>query len=165
MDDTSNLIELTADVTAAWLGNPNTRVAADTASAFLKAVHDAIVQLGGSAESQPTQYGADPVSHIPAVTVRKSLASPDHIVSLIDGKPYRTLHRHLSTNGLTPDEYGARYNLKSDYPMIAPTYSEARRATAKKIGLGRKPKAPAASAPTETAKPERRKLGVAVAKA
>ncbi|PTW44186.1 ROS/MUCR transcriptional regulator protein [Sphingomonas faeni] len=58
---------------------------------------------------------------------------------MIDGKPYKTLRRHLSTNGLTPKEYRTRYNLKSDYPMVAPSYSEARRTMAKFIGLGRKP--------------------------
>jgi predicted transcriptional regulator len=71
--------------------------------------------------------------------VRKSLASPDHIISMIDGKSYKTLRRHLSGNGLSPEEYRARYNLKSDYPMVAPTYSEARRTMAKSIGLRRKP--------------------------
>lgn len=75
----------------------------------------------------------------PATTVRKSLASPDFIISMIDGKPYKTLRRHLATHGLTPEEYRARYNLKPDYPMVAKTYSESRRAMAKKIGLGRKP--------------------------
>ncbi len=29
---------------------------------------------------------------------------------MIDGKPYKTLRRHLSTHGLTPEEYRARYN-------------------------------------------------------
>jgi predicted transcriptional regulator len=57
---------------------------------------------------------------------------------MIDGKPYKTLRRHLATNGLTPEEYRARYNLKADYPMVAEAYSEARRAMAKSIGLGRK---------------------------
>lgn len=57
---------------------------------------------------------------------------------MIDGKPYKTLRRHLSTNGLTPEEYRARYNLKPDCPLVAPSYSETRRAMAKKIGLGRK---------------------------
>ncbi|RYE95881.1 MAG: transcriptional regulator, partial [Oxalobacteraceae bacterium] len=75
----------------------------------------------------------------PAVTARKSLASPDHIISMIDGKPYKTLRRHLATNGMTPVEYRERYGLKADYPMVAPTYSEARRTMAKSIGLGRKP--------------------------
>jgi predicted transcriptional regulator len=72
------------------------------------------------------------------VTARKSLANPDSIISMIDGKPYKTLRRHLSTNGKTPEEYRERYGLKADYPMVAASYSEARRAMAHKIGLGRK---------------------------
>ena len=62
----------------------------------------------------------------------------DHVISLIDGKPYRTLRRHLSTHGLTPEDYRRRYGLKADYPMVAEAYSESRRAMAKVIGLGRK---------------------------
>ncbi len=58
---------------------------------------------------------------------------------MIDGKPYKTLRRHLATNGLTPEEYRDRYGLRPDYPMVSETYSESRRAMAKKIGLGRKP--------------------------
>ncbi len=85
----------------------------------------------------------------PAVSARKSLASPDYIVSMIDGKPYKTLRRHLSTHGLTPEDYRARYNLPATYPMVAPSYSEARRDTAKRLGLGRKP-AVAAAAPASS---------------
>ena len=57
---------------------------------------------------------------------------------MIDGKPYKTLRRHLSGNGLTPNEYRQRYDLKADYPITAPAYSEHRRAMAHRIGLGRK---------------------------
>lgn len=88
----------------------------------------------------------------PAVSVRKSLASREHIVSMIDGKPYRTLKRHLSTHGLSPADYRDRYGLAADYPMVAPAYSEARRETAKRLGLGRKPATLPADAP---AKPRR----------
>lgn len=103
----------------------------------------------------------------PAVSARKSLASRDHIISMIDGKPYKTLRRHLSTHGLTPEDYRARYNLPATYPMVAPSYSEARRDTAKRLGLGRKP-AVAAAAPVESdqpaaaPKPRRRKAGATV---
>ncbi|MDE8366310.1 MucR family transcriptional regulator, partial [Klebsiella pneumoniae] len=65
------------------------------------------------------------------------------ILSMIDGKQYKTLKRHLSTNGLTPAEYRDRYKLPRDYPMVAPGYSEQRREVAKRLGLGRKPEAPA----------------------
>lgn len=99
-------------------------------------MHDAVAGLNGpvaaEAEAEPAQ------EYTPAVTARKSLANPDFIISMIDGKPYKTRRRHLSTNGMTPNDYRQRYGLKADYPMVAATYSESRRAMAHKIGLGRK---------------------------
>ena len=96
---------------------------------------------------------AQAATYTPAVSVRKSLSSPEHILSMIDGKPYKTLKRHLATHGLSPDEYRERYNLPKSYPLVAPSYSEARRAVATRLGLGRKPvPAPApAPAPAEKA--------------
>lgn len=75
---------------------------------------------------------------------------------MIDGKPYKTLRRHLSTNGMTPEEYRQRYNLKSDYPMVAPSYSAARQEMAKKIGLGRKPGQTSASKADASARAPRK---------
>jgi predicted transcriptional regulator len=145
-----NAVELATELTIAWLGNQNNRAAAEDVPAFLRTMHATVTDLAsGSSASPEGAEEAAPEEFTPAVTVRKSLASKDHIISLIDGKPYKTLRRHLSTHGLTPEEYRARYNLKADYPMVAPTYSEQRRAMAHKIGLGakgRKAKA-AASAP------------------
>jgi predicted transcriptional regulator len=138
-DETNlNPVELAAELTAAWLSNANTRATPEEVPAFLRSMHEAITSLmasptpGEQVEEQAPEY-------TPAVSVRKSLASRDHLISLIDGKPYRTLTRHLRTNGLTPDEYRRRYGLKDDYPMTAPNYSEQRREMAKKLGLGRKP--------------------------
>ena len=130
-----NAVELATELTIAWLGNHNTRTSADDVPAFLKSMYEAVSKLSAPASAEPAQVGED---YTPAVTARKSLVSPDHIISMIDGKPYKTLRRHLSTNGLTPEQYRERYNLKADYPMGAATYSEARRAMAKAIGLGRK---------------------------
>lgn len=135
MTTETNSVELATELTIAWLGNPNTRTSADDVPAFLRSMHDAVSKLASPAVEEaavPTQ------EHTPAVTARKSLASPDHIVSMIDGKSYKTLRRHLSTHGLTPEQYRERFGLKADYPMVAATYSEARRAMAKSIGLGRK---------------------------
>jgi predicted transcriptional regulator len=75
-------------------------------------------------------------AHTPAVSIKKSLASKDHIFSLIDGKPYKTLKRHLAKHGLTPAKYRERYALPDTYPMVAEGYSAERRAVAKKLGLG-----------------------------
>jgi predicted transcriptional regulator len=148
----SNTLELATDLTIAWLSNPNTSASAADVPAFLQKVHNALNSMASSqsAVEQPVEP-----EYTPAVTVRKSLASKDHIISLIDGKPYKTLRRHLSGHGLTPDDYRKRYGLKPDYPIVSESYSQARRDMAKKIGLGRKPgtkvQTPAKSA--ATAKP------------
>jgi predicted transcriptional regulator len=136
MSDTIDALALATELTIAWLGNPNTRTNADDVPAFLASMHAAV---SGLAAEKPAPVVEDtPRDYVPAVSPRKSLASKDHIISLIDGKPYKALRRHLSANGLTPDEYRQRYGLKPDYPMVAESYSESRRATAKAIGLGRK---------------------------
>lgn len=133
---TNNTVELATELTIAWLSNPNTRAASEDVPAFLQQMHQAVSNLTGGTTSDMSEEPQ--AEYTPAVSVRKSLASKDHIISLIDGKPYKTLRRHLAGQGLTPDEYRQRYGLKSDYPMVAESYSEARRDMAKKIGLGRK---------------------------
>lgn len=134
----TDVVELATELTIAWLSNPNTRASANEVPEFLRAMHEAVAGLSGAEGSaEPPQ--AEP-EHVPAVSVRKSLASRDHIISLIDGKPYKSLRRHLSRHGLTPEDYRQRYGLKTDYPMVAPAYADQRREMAKKIGLGRKPK-------------------------
>ncbi len=136
MTTETNAVELATELTIAWLGNPNTRTSADDVPGFLQSMHAAVTRLASPAEAQAEAPSGQEFS--PAVSARKSLASPNHILSMIDGKPYKTLRRHLATHGLTPESYRERYNLKADYPMVAESYSEARRAMAKSIGLGRK---------------------------
>lgn len=137
-NDAYSTIELATELTIAWLSNPNVRVNAEDVPAFLKTMHATLGELGGAdvAAAEPEQ------SYIPAVSPRSSVKQ-DHIVSLIDGKPYKMLKRHLANHGLTPEDYRQRYGLKPDYPMVAPAYAEQRRALAVKIGLGRKPAAKA----------------------
>jgi predicted transcriptional regulator len=141
-----NPVELATEITIAWLNNPNNRVSADDVPVFLRSVHATVSELAAG-----TSAGADGEASgeefTPAVSVRKSLGSKDHILSLIDGKPYKTLTRHLSTHGLTPDQYRERYGLKRDYPMVAETYAAHRRELAKRIGLGRKPAVASSAAP------------------
>ena len=137
-DNMIDTVTLAAELTAAWLSNSNTRVDAEDVPNFLRSMHDTLAGLSAPGVSDANTAEA-PQEYVGAVTARKSLASPAHIISMIDGKPYKTLRRHLSGHGLTPEEYRARYGLKSDYPMVAPDYSEARRSMAKRIGLGRKP--------------------------
>lgn len=144
----ANLLELATELTIAWLANPNTRASAEEVPAFLDKMHGAVAGLAASKVQE--EEAAPKGEFTPAVTVRKSLASKDHIISMIDGKPYKTLKRHLGGHGLTPAQYRERYGLKADYPMVAQNYAEMRRGLAKKIGLGRGPGAKlAVRAPTK----------------
>ncbi len=94
-----NAIELAAELTIAWLNNGNNRVAAEDVPAFLQTMHATVLGLASGA---PEQEEAQPQQdHVPAVSVRKSLASKDHILSMIDGKPYKTLRRAMSTTQST----------------------------------------------------------------
>jgi predicted transcriptional regulator len=152
----TDAVELATELTIAWLSNPNTRANASEVPDFLRAMHEAVAGLSEPAPS--AEQPSAETEHVPAVSVRKSLASRDHIVSLIDGKPYKSLRRHLSRHGLTPEDYRKRFGLKSDYPMVAPAYADQRREMAKKIGLGRRPKQAAADGEqAPAAKPRRRR--------
>jgi len=139
-EGSNSAVELATELTIAWLSNQNNRISADEVPTFLRTMHQTVTELasGPGAGGQAGENQPEEESFTPATTVRKSLASPDLIISMIDGKPYKTLRRHLATHGLTPDDYKRRYNLKADYPMVAPNYSEARRTMAKTIGLGQR---------------------------
>ena len=152
--DTS-MLELATELTIAWLSNPNTRASADEVPSFLDKMHRAVTSLAAPA-TQPEAAAPTP-EYTPAVSARRSLASKDHIVSMIDGKSYKTLKRHLAGHGLTPAQYRERYGLKSDYPMVAENYAEMRRGLAKKIGLGRKAGTTVAQEPAAKPKATRRR--------
>lgn len=68
----------------------------------------------------------------------KDSVKPDGLVSFEDGKTYKSLKRHLTRRGLTPDEYRAKWGLPADYAMVSAEYSERRSELAKANGLGRK---------------------------
>lgn len=125
------ILKMTADVVAAYLGN-NTLPATEIPS-VINTVYGSLRNLDGLVTNGSARPPKAPVS------IRKSI-TPDYIVCLEDGKKLKMLKRHLRTvYGMTPEEYRAKWGLPSDYPMVAPNYSRQRSAFAKKIGLGRTP--------------------------
>jgi predicted transcriptional regulator len=132
------MIGLTADVVAAFVGNNPVAVA--DLPGLIKIVHAAL-----SGAEAPALVATEEVVKPTTAQIRKSITS-DALISFIDGKPYKTLKRHLTTHGMTVVEYKAKFGLPNDYPTTAPAYSEARSAMAKALGLGqggRKAKTPA----------------------
>jgi predicted transcriptional regulator len=102
---------------------------------LIATVHRSLRELGRQA----------PVEEVltPAVSVRQSVR-PDYVVCLDCGYRGKTLRRHISSrHGLGRDEYLKRWGLQPDHPL-----TERRSTLAKQLGLGRKPKADEAPAPT-----------------
>lgn len=148
-EQADDLLTMTVDVVAAYVSN-NSITTGDLAT-LIASVHAALGGLGEKAASAPVETKPQG-----AVTVRKSLSNPAQIISMIDGKPYAMLTRHVKLHGYTPASYRAAFNLPVDYPLTAPAYSEKRRALAKAIGLGRNKGEPAPA-------PARRKLKIKTA--
>jgi predicted transcriptional regulator len=85
----------------------------------------------------------------PAVPIEESI-KPTHLICLEDGKALKMLKRHLkSSYDMSPEQYRARWNLPSDYPMVAPDYSTQRSQLAIKSGLGNSPRSKKAAAVKE----------------
>ncbi|MER9832608.1 MucR family transcriptional regulator [Mesorhizobium sp. M0134] len=142
----AKLVELTADIVAAFVQNNSVPVAG--LPDLISSVNFALVSLVKPAEvEQPTP---------PAVNPKKSVF-PDHIISLENGRKFKSMKRHLGLLGMTPDEYRAKWGLARDYPMVAPSYAAQRSELAKSIGLGRKAgaKMPTKKDPTKKAPAKR----------
>lgn len=143
MDDLrpAGVMEFAKDLAIAWLGNPNTRADREDVAAFLKAIHETLSSLPLASphaqQSEPSVAGAEANAR-PAVDPDQTLASKDFIISLLDGKPYKALRRHLARHGLSPDDYRRKFGLRPDYPMVAENYSLARRELANRTWVDRK---------------------------
>ena len=129
MNDKPEIIEMTADIVAAYVSN-NSVTAADL-PAVIQQVHRA---LAGVIDGATAQEPAPPAT--PAVSVKKSI-TPDFLICLEDGRKFKSLKRHLRTKyDMSPEQYRAKWSLPKDYPMVAPNYAQARSALAKQMGLG-----------------------------
>ncbi|WP_457090437.1 MucR family transcriptional regulator [Microvirga sp. P5_D2] len=125
----SNYIELAADIVSAFVSYNSVPVA-DLPS-LIGNVHAALQNVGQPAAKQ------DEAKPTPAVSVRKSV-TPDYLISLEDGKQYKSLKRHLGKLGLTPEAYREKWGLPRDYPMVAPNYAKIRSELARSTGLGQR---------------------------
>ncbi len=127
MDEQVEVIEMTADIVAAYVGN-NSVSAADL-PALIQSIHRALTGVSGGAEAAPAPKE-------PAVSVKRSI-TPEFLICLEDGRKFKSLKRHLRTKyNISPEEYRAKWGLPKDYPMVAPNYAKARSELAKQMGLG-----------------------------
>jgi len=122
-----NYVELTSDVVSAYVSKNS--VSRTDLPGLIGTVHAAL--LGTSAPAQSNE------KLTPPVPINKTIR-PDYIISLEDGRRYKSMKRHLTGRGLTPEQYRTKWGLRPDYPMVAASYSKARSELAKTLGLGQK---------------------------
>jgi predicted transcriptional regulator len=147
----NNLIQLTAEIVESMVaGN---KVSPSDIPGLISSTYAALAGLGAP---EP-----EPVIEKPkgAVSIKASI-KPDGLISMIDGKKYQTLRRHITRHGYTPESYREAFGLPRDYPLTSANYSELRRGMARKIGLGRKATAVVEPEPALAAKAPKRRQKV-----
>lgn len=123
-------VEMTSGIVASFVSN--NAIAVKDIPELISSVHAALVALQNGPAAEPQEELK------PAVPVKKSVTN-DYIICLEDGKKFKSLKRHLRTHfNLSPEEYREKWGLPSDYPMVAPSYSQTRSQLARDNGLGRK---------------------------
>ena len=125
---TVDYVDLTADIVSAYVSKNSVRPA--DLGELIATVHQSLKGL-----SEPAEPVAVQVEKLSAAQVKKSI-TPDALISFEDGKPYKTLRRHLTIRGLTAETYRAKYGLPADYPMTSASYSAQRSELARALGLG-----------------------------
>lgn len=151
MDDTSGalqqeLIELTSEIVSAYVAN--NKLGTNELSDVIATVHSTLRSL--------TEHKApEPEKLVPIVPIKKSI-TPDFLISLEDGRRYKSLKRHLSGRGLTPAQYREKWGLPRDYPMVAPNYAKQRSELARALGLGQQRRKRDEAVTAEQAAPKRR---------
>lgn len=140
----ADYVDMTADIVSAYISKNSVRPA--ELGELIASVHQTLKGLSGPATS-----AADQIEKPTPAQIKKSI-TPDALMSFEDGKPYKTLRRHLSLRGLSAEAYRAKYGLPADYPMTCTSYSAQRSELARSLGLGNYRKAAEKAAePDETA--------------
>src|SRR3954462_10607802 len=121
----SSLTDLTADITSAYLSKNTVRP--EDIPTLINTIHSALSGMGSSVSA--------PVKAEAPMPWKKAI-KPDYIISFEDGKHYKSMKRHLTTRGITPEQYREKWGLPRDFPMVAPDYSARRSEMAKRLGLG-----------------------------
>lgn len=148
-ESSERLLTLSAQIVSAHVGHHETpsealpgliRDVYETLASFAPvsrpAAHDHDDDRPAAAEARPASRAT------PRVGGKMGAIADDHLVCLEDGLTMKMLKRHLITvHGLTPDQYRVKWNLPSDYPMVAANYAKLRSSLAKESGLGLRPEA------------------------
>lgn len=142
----NEILKFTKDIIVAHVSH--NVVDSETLPDLIRSVHQSLIEARDASmprdaatvvEADPPADAALPAAHpVPAVPISESV-TPDHIICLEDGRPFKMMKRWLrATYGMTPEQYRAKWGLPPDYPMVAPSYARSKSIYAKAQGLGTK---------------------------
>ena len=110
-DENQSRLELTASIVSAYVTKNSVPIA--NLAGLVASVHESLQKLATVAEPEP-------VAVTPAVPVKKSV-TPDFIISLEDGRKFKSLKRHLGVHfDLTPAQYRSKWGLLTLPPRSNP---------------------------------------------
>ena len=144
-NDTNAVAEMATTIVSAYVANNSIPMA--ELPTLIHSIHQTLGRLSDTTAVPETRTE----ELKPAVAVKKSVTE-DYIISLEDGRKFKSLKRHLAAEyGMTPEQYRVKWGLPTNYPMVAPAYAKQRSSLAKSLGLGRKPANAAPVAPPSPA--------------
>ncbi len=133
MENKAELIDMTTEIISAYVCNNSVERAE-----LPGLITDIYATLSSLGEHELNGFKMGDAK--PAIDVDESVTD-DFIICLEDGRPFKSLKRHLKARfNMTPDEYRRKWGLPKDYPMVAPNYAQMRSNLAKQMGLGQKRK-------------------------
>lgn len=128
------IVDLTVGIVTAYVAHNS--VSPSDLPALITRTYEALCRQPHAGVASRMAANTAPASkRLTPPQIRASI-TPDALISFEDGQPYKTLKRHLTSLGLSPDTYRAKWGLPPDYPMVAASYSEKRSALARSFSLG-----------------------------
>ena len=92
-----DLVGVSAEIVSAYVAKNHIQT---SETQLIASVHEALRNVAKPAP--------EPEKHEPPVPINKTIR-PDYIISLEDGRQYKSLKRHLSSRGLTPEQYRQKW--------------------------------------------------------
>ena len=95
--ETTTLIEMTSEIVVAYVSKNHVRAA--ELPNLISTIHAALGGMGGAPLASPGR-----TTLVPAVPIKKSVTD-EFIISLEDGRKFKSMKRYLSILGMTPEQY------------------------------------------------------------
>lgn len=128
-----DLIGIASEIVAAYV--IRNHIAPSDLPNLIAGIHASLATMASRSPGQDVIPTSEPASKPARAQILKSIA-PEALISFIDGRSYKTLKRHLTKHGFTPDTYRERFGLPAGYPMVSSAYASRRSDLAKEHKFG-----------------------------